>query len=174
MPMQKMVTEKIRAAAHKLFLKQQAAMLEKTVRALALEKAIVAALRKHGARLRHGEYMDKVGTRGACVCAVGAALLARSKTKKDAQAFMKRLDERAVETFGGSLVHPMESRVEIMRWAAEVVDEGITEEDLKQLECGFEGGHGYSLLARPDGGSPFYQLGKKLAKRALKGRKDRV
>lgn len=152
-------------------------------RARTLEAAIVATLKRFGAQLKVGDYMAHLGEPGTCVCVIGAALLSRvpeycgAGAARDLQVRLyKHFRSDAADVDQGNLARctPMgpESRRSMARWAAEVVNDGIEHDDLLQLEEGFEGVRsGFDRSERmvlPDESSPFWKLGRKLGRRALR------
>lgn len=151
------------ARAERQILRENRELVEKQARVFALEKAIIKTIKKHGLKLNRGAYAENLGKPGACVCAVGAALMSRL----DAKTVQVKLDSLTTSTVVGGMFHTEEQRHAIMRWAARVVNEGVTKADLVQLELGFESNTAYcDEFGEPDRSSPFYKLGRRLKKLA--------
>lgn len=114
-----------------------------------LEEQILAGLKRHGARLMPGSWVDKDVNGKPCACAVGAAILSAS------------------EAFDGTRDYLMWSGAhEVITKAQELLDRGITEENLLHLEAGFELRDHDNVHGNPvDKANPFYLLGRKMRRR---------
>jgi hypothetical protein len=141
--------------------KQQLATVK---RVATLEKAIIAALKKHKANLEQGGYMDAIGTEDACVCAIGAAILSKAPDTETAELYECKLEKLR------------DNDEDLHAWAAKLVNNGITASDLAQLELGFEGWYisERDQETKANTNSPYWDLGVKLGYKACSYDKEEL
>lgn len=110
-----------------------------------LERWIRTGMKRHGLRLSTVDgYVDEKGT----CCAIGGALAYAAKTPEELRSISAGLC--------GELGEPAPA-------AARLLNHGATEEDMINLEAGFEGWRcRWSAGVEVGFSGPFYELGKKL------------
>lgn len=125
-------------------------------RAQKLEKAILEAIAKFNIKLKSEVYIE-LKNQDICGCAIGAAIMSTAKDNDQLNDILNRYNKLSVFDAG--------------KVALEIVNDGITAEDLKDLEAGFEGWRSNTtqLGAYPNFeinlDSEFYKLGQRLAKK---------
>lgn len=140
--------------------------MTKVERAKLLDKQIAQALTTGRFRLSLGDgYLAKIFTnpKMMCGCAVGAALASVAKTRPALQKIYQQTERANGSTQIGDL-------------AVELVNEGITRDDLGHMEAGFEGwgtttpefvaGINGQFVTFSDH-NPFYRLGRRLRQQVL-------
>lgn len=130
-----------------------------------LEKSIMNGIAKYGIKLVDGEYITMNYTDDICGCAIGSAILSTARNQEE---FTKLFDKYADL-----------SLYKIGDIALEIVNNGITKQELIDLEAGFEDwtadiGRDCGVFSKVSKEinirSAFYQAGQRLrTKRAYNG-----
>jgi hypothetical protein len=117
--------------------------MTKTQRVAQLEKAIKHTIDIYGIKLITGEYIRDWSGKGddICGCAIGAAILSTAKDKEKLLDIVKYNSHKPLHEFGD--------------FALEIINDGITKQDLIDFEAGYEGWNKKDASRRGVFSSPF-------------------